>query len=108
MAREWIGYGRNAMVIAENTQGKHIMRALRFCALAISLSIAFVAMAGSASAAESYDGCTGFIDAVPAVITTQGTWCLRQDIGTTASNIHGIDIQNHNVTIDCNHFKLGN
>lgn len=84
------------------------MRALRFWALAISLSIAFVATAGSASAAESYDGCTAFIDAVPAVITTPGTWCLRHDIGTTASNIHAIDIQNHNVTIDCNDFKLGN
>ena len=84
------------------------MRAVRKLTLAISSSIAFLAMAGSASAAESYDSCTDFIDAVPAVITTEGTWCLRHDIGTAASNIHAIDIQNHNVTIDCNDFKLGN
>jgi len=84
------------------------MRAIRTLALAISLSIAFVAMTAPASAAESYDSCTGFIDAVPTVITTPGTWCLRHDIGTTASNIHAIDIQTNNVTIDCSDFKLGN
>ena len=84
------------------------MRAIRTLAFAISVSIAIVAMAAPASAAESYDSCTGFIDAVPTVITTEGTWCLRHDIGTAASNIHAIDIQNHNVTIDCNDFKLGN
>src|SRR5690348_7679036 len=84
------------------------MRAIRTLAFAISVSIAIVVMAAPASAAESYDSCTGFIDAVPTVITTEGTWCLRHDIGTAASNIHAIDIQNHNVTIDCNDFKLGN
>ena len=84
------------------------MHVIRTLALAISLSIAFVAMTAPASAAESYDSCTGFIDAVPTVITTEGTWCLRHDIGTAASNIHAIDIQTNNVTIDCSDFKLGN
>jgi hypothetical protein len=58
-------------------------------------------------AAESYDGCVGFIDSVPAVITTQGVWCLRNDIATSNSGISAIDIQTSNVTIDCNGFKLG-
>lgn len=62
-----------------------------------------------ASAAESYDSCTGFIDSVPAVITTQGVWCLRRNLSTniSASGSHAITIAANNVTIDCNRFKLG-
>jgi hypothetical protein len=63
--------------------------------------------APSALAAESYDGCVGLIDAVPAVITTQGVWCLRKDIVTSMSAISAINIQVSNVTIDCNGSKLG-
>lgn len=63
----------------------------------------------SARAAESYDNCTGFIDSVPAVISTQGVWCLRGNLGTNISshNSNAITIAANNVTIDCNHFKLG-
>lgn len=61
----------------------------------------------SALAAESYDACVGFIDAIPAVITTQGTWCLRKDLATSNPGITAIDIKTSNVTIDCNGFKLG-
>lgn len=57
--------------------------------------------------AEGFDNCSGFIDSVPAVITTQGVWCMRSDL---SSNIGGgtlIQVDTNNVTIDCNHFKLG-
>jgi len=56
-------------------------------------------------AAESYDNCTGTISSVPAVISSQGTWCLKQNLATgSAGKI--INITTNNVTIDCNDFKL--
>ena len=60
-----------------------------------------------ASAAESYDNCTGFVDALPAVISTQGTWCLRHDLSTAIASGAAITINANNVTLDCNHFKVG-
>ena len=63
--------------------------------------------AGPARAAESYDACTGFIDSIPATITTQGVWCLRKDLATAITNGAAITIATNNVTIDCNGFKLG-
>jgi hypothetical protein len=61
----------------------------------------------TAQAAESYDNCTGFITSLPAVITTQGTWCLKKDLATAMTSGSAIDIQTNNVMIDCNDFKLG-
>jgi parallel beta-helix repeat protein len=63
--------------------------------------------APDARAAQSYDNCVGFITSVPAVITTQGTWCLDRDLATGSASGSAITIQANNVTIDCNHFKLG-
>lgn len=60
-----------------------------------------------ATAAESYDNCTGFIDSLPAVISTQGTWCLRQDVVTSITGGAAITIATNNVTLDCNNFKVG-
>jgi len=60
-----------------------------------------------AHAAQSYDNCTGFIDALPATISTQGTWCLRHDLSTNIVSGHAITIATNNITIDCNDFKLG-
>jgi hypothetical protein len=81
----------------------HILRAL-------FISIATLAAVGGASspatAAESYDGCVGFIDVVPATIAAQGIWCLRQDLDSSASSGHMIEIQTNNVTIDCNGFRI--
>jgi parallel beta-helix repeat protein len=59
------------------------------------------------SAAESYDNCTGFIDSLPAYISSQGTWCLRKDVGTSITSGAAILIETNNVTIDCNGFKIG-
>ena len=62
-----------------------------------------------AAAAESFDNCSGFIDSVPAVIATQGVWCLRGNLATNigSGGSSAITIAANNVTIDCNHFKLG-
>lgn len=58
-------------------------------------------------AAEGYSNCEGFIDSLPATLTTQGVWCLRQDLNTPISSGYAIDIRTNNVTIDCNDFKIG-
>jgi hypothetical protein len=60
-----------------------------------------------AHAAQSYDNCTGFIDTLPATISTQGTWCLRKDLSTSMTSGAAITVATNNVTIDCNDFKLG-
>ena len=61
----------------------------------------------TAVAAESYDNCTGFVDSLPAVISSQGTWCLRKDLATPVGTGVAIDIRTNNVTLDCNDFKIG-
>jgi len=61
----------------------------------------------TAVAAESYDNCTGFVDSLPAVISSQGTWCLRKDLSTSVGTGVAIDIRTNNVTLDCNDFKIG-
>jgi len=63
--------------------------------------------AGHARAAESYDNCMGFIDSVPATISTQGTWCLRKDLSTAMASGAAVTVATNNVTLDCNDFKLG-
>ena len=63
--------------------------------------------AAPARSAESYDSCAGFVDSVPAVIATQGVWCLRGDLATGITSGTAIEITTHNVTLDCNGFKLG-
>jgi hypothetical protein len=82
------------------------MRTLRSL-LMLSVAIAFLAAAANpAPAAESYDSCVGDINTVPTVIATPGTWCLRQNVITNATNIRAVDIRTNNVTIDCNGFRL--
>jgi len=60
-----------------------------------------------AAAAEGYDGCSGFITSLPAVIAAEGTWCLKQDLATAITSGYAIRINSNNVTIDCNGFKVG-
>lgn len=76
---------------------------------AILFLLALVAwtISSEARAAEGYDNCAGFIDSLPATITTQGTWCMRRDLSTAITSGHAITIATNNVTIDCNDFKLG-
>ena len=72
-----------------------------------SLMLAAGLVSGSAIAAESYDNCTGFIESLPTVITTQGTWCLRRNLSTGITSGNAVTIAANNITIDCNDFKLG-
>ena len=73
---------------------------------ALPAAILLAALSPSA-AAESFHTCAGFIETLPAVITTQGTWCLRRDLATSLNSGTAITVQTNNVTIDCNGFKLG-
>jgi hypothetical protein len=77
-----------------------VLRALPLLALAALL-------APSAHAAASLDTCKGFVDSLPATLTTQGVWCLRKDVGTGIATGAAITIAANNVTLDCNGFKLG-
>jgi len=76
------------------------MRRLSACLLLCSFAV-------PASAAQSFDACTGFIESVPTLVTTQGVWCLRKDLATAVTSGAAITIAANNVTIDCNGFKLG-
>lgn len=57
--------------------------------------------------AESFHACAGFIDSLPATVSTQGTWCLRRDLATAVASGAAIEVTTNNVTLDCNHFKIG-
>jgi len=74
---------------------------LLLVALALGMAIPRVG-----HAAESYDNCTGFITSAPASITTQGTWCLKNDITASFLSGEAIFVAANNVTIDCNGFKI--
>src|SRR5690606_30319107 len=76
-------------------------------ALVLFAGMAVAVAPGSANAAQSYDNCTGFIDSLPATISTQGVWCLDKNLGTAITSGNAITIATNNVTIDCNDFKLG-
>jgi parallel beta-helix repeat protein len=71
------------------------------------LALLAAALPSPARAAQSYDNCTGFIDAVPATVSSQGTWCLRHDLNTAITSGTAITIGANNITIDCNDFKVG-
>jgi parallel beta-helix repeat protein len=60
-----------------------------------------------AQAAETFHTCAGFIDSLPATISSQGTWCLRKNVSTSITSGSAITIAANNVTIDCNEFKVG-
>jgi len=79
----------------------------RLIAMLCLSAVLAMGRAPGACAAESYDGCAGFIDSLPATIATQGVWCLRKDLGTAMASGAAITLANNNITIDCNDFKLG-
>jgi len=60
-----------------------------------------------AQAAESYDNCTGTITSIPTTISTQGTWCLKGNLGTSITTGSAIVIATNNVTLNCNDFRIG-
>jgi hypothetical protein len=65
-----------------------------------------VGVVATARAAESYQNCTGFIDTLPATLSTQGTWCLRKDLSTAMTTGAAITLASNNITLDCNDFRI--
>lgn len=76
-------------------------------AFVLLATLAGIVVTVPARAAQGAASCTGFIDSVPVVIQTSGTWCLRKDLNTAQATGRAIDIRASNVVLDCNHFKLG-
>lgn len=74
---------------------------------AMALSFAVLAPLPRAAQAETYQTCAGFIESLPASISTQGIWCLRKDLSTGMTDGNAITLATNNVVIDCNGFKLG-
>jgi len=70
------------------------------------LSLLALASPSAVRAAQGYDNCTGFITTLPATISTQGVYCLKQNLGTSLSSGRAISVNVNNVTIDCNGFAL--
>ena len=83
------------------------MRTLTPTACAALALAAACLWAMPARAGQSYDNCTGTIDTLPAIISTQGTWCLKQNLTTSMNTGNAITIEGNNITIDCNDFKIG-
>jgi nitrous oxidase accessory protein NosD len=82
------------------------MRASLSVAGATLLASAFAA--GTASAGPSHATCAGFIDSLPASVTTPGTWCLRRDVSGSFPQGSAIDVAASGVILDCNGFGLRN
>jgi hypothetical protein len=79
----------------------------RLLAFSTLLLAGLFALPQSARAAQSYDNCAGTISSLPAIISTQGVWCLKADLTTAITSGNAITVNTNNVTIDCNDFKLG-
>src|SRR5688572_25087076 len=95
------GVGRENVVIwlpSADAPGGGLMR--------IVLLLLLLAWSGHASA-ETVATCKGHIDALPAVIDTPGIWCVDHDLATSVASGAAISVTAHNVTIDCNGFRLG-
>ena len=63
--------------------------------------------AAAVRAAPSLDTCVGYVDSLPATISTQGTWCLRNHLSTAITTGAAITIATNNVVLDCNDFRIG-
>src|SRR5205085_7762261 len=103
--RVWPAYA-TTIAVTSRTDQRPSMRGLRSWAIAGLALAALAGGASSASAAGSYDSCVNYIDAVPIVISTPGTWCLRHDVVTNATGTRPIGIELQNPMIRCNEFSL--
>jgi hypothetical protein len=75
---------------------------LRPLAILLLICASIVAMPARAETSN----CT-VISSVPTTITTQGVYCLTDDLSTAVTTGAAITISTNNVTIDCNDRKLG-
>ena len=93
-------YGRSA-----KQKGRDAVRS-RFVVFAF---IILCAMRPQAAAADSgVTACTGFVDALPALIETPGVWCLRRNLAVKPTlKGSAITVAADNVTLDCGRFGFG-
>lgn len=75
------------------------MHAFRFLLVLALLTTAHAARA-------EITQCTG-ISSLPTTISSQGIYCLKQDLSTAITSGNAITVTTNNVTIDCNEHKLG-
>jgi hypothetical protein len=47
------------------------------------------------------------ITSLPAALTTQGVYCLKQNVSTAITEGSAIEIKASNITLDCNGYKIG-
>jgi parallel beta-helix repeat protein len=65
-----------------------------------------VALLSAPVAHAEVQNCT-IITSLPTTISTQGLYCLTEDLSTPIESGNAITVDVNNVTIDCNGFKLG-
>ena len=83
------------------------MTLLRIAAVSTLWMLA-ATFAPRAQAAQGDDNCVGYIQSLPATITTPGTWCLGYSVSFYLTSGVAISIQADHVTLDCLHQTLGN
>lgn len=71
------------------------------------VTLAALAFAGAPTPASAETVNCSPIGSLPAVLSTQGVYCLTKDLATTMASGNAITVAVNNVTIDCNGFKLG-
>ena len=71
-----------------------------------STLVLLAACAASAPARAETVNCTP-IASLPATLSSQGVYCLKQDLSTAIASGNAITVAVNNVTIDCNGYKLG-
>src|SRR5690554_5554987 len=72
------------------------------------IGVGLLAIAGwTQSASAETTECT-VIDSIPAVISSQGVYCLKKHVSGALASGAAISVNTNNVTIDCNEFKIGN
>jgi hypothetical protein len=71
----------------------------------LALGVLAVAALPDSARAET-TGCTA-IESLPAVLTSQGVYCLNEDLGSASSTGAAIQILVNNITLDCNGHRLG-
>ena len=72
-----------------------------------ALLVLFGMTAHAPAHAETYHTCGTIIASAPAVISTQGVYCLTHDLSTAITTGQAILVNANNVTIDCNGYKIG-
>ena len=61
-------------------------------ALPVLAAIAAASGTPPAQAAESFDSCAGTIASLPAVISTQGVWCMQGDLSSASTSGNAITV----------------